>query len=122
MTALVVDSSDLMRFILRRILSMRGFEVREACDAPEARTLLAHITAADVVLLDWNPADSEGLQLVADLRRQTSFQPLVIIMLAAEPGRRVIQAALDAGANDYLVKPFNSMQISKKLASAGLPA
>src|SRR4051812_5523216 len=110
MTALVVDSSDLMRFILRRILSMRGFDVQEAADALQARTILPHLDAADVVLLDWNPADTEALQLVADLRQQASFQPLVIIMLAAEPGRREVQEAFEAGANDYLVKPFNSMQ------------
>ena len=119
MTALVVDSSDMMRYILRRILSMRGFDVEEARDAQQAQGILHRIGEADVVLVDWDPSAMDSLQLVSHLRKHST---LVIMMLSAQPGVREMQDALSAGANDFLVKPFNSMQITKKLASAGFAA
>jgi two-component system, chemotaxis family, chemotaxis protein CheY len=120
MKALVVDSSNTMRSVLRRILSMRGFEVEEADDGLKALDVLRRIGIADVVLVDWNLAPLDGLEFVTCLRRESSRDTLVIMMVAAEPGQREIQRALIAGANDYLLKPFNSLQIDKKLALAGL--
>ncbi len=120
MKALVVDSSSTMRSVLRRILSMRGFEVEEAGDGLKALDVLRRIGAADVVLVDWNLAQLDGLEFVTCLRQESSRDTLVIMMVAAEPGLREIQRALVAGANDYLLKPFDSLQIDKKLARAGL--
>jgi two-component system chemotaxis response regulator CheY len=120
MKALVVDSSDTMRSVLHRILSMRGFEVEEADDGLKALDVLRRIGIADVVLVDWNLAQLDGLEFVTCLRRESSRDTLVIMMVAAEPGQREIQRALIAGANDYLLKPFNSLQIDKKLELAGL--
>jgi two-component system chemotaxis response regulator CheY len=120
MKALVVDSSNTMRSVLGRILSMRGFEVEEADDGLKALEVLRRIGIADVVLVDWNLAQLDGLEFVTCLRRESSRDTLVIMMVTAEPGQREIQRALIAGANDYLLKPFNSLQIDQKLALAGL--
>jgi two-component system chemotaxis response regulator CheY len=120
MKALVVDSSKTMRSVLRRILSMRGFEVEEADDYPMALDVLRRIGIADVVLVNWNLAEVDCLEFVTGVRQESSHDTLVIMMVASEPGRREVQRALVAGANDYLLKPFNSLQVDNKLASAGL--
>jgi two-component system chemotaxis response regulator CheY len=120
MKALVVDSSKTMRSVLRRILSMRGFEVEDADDCLKALDVLRRIGIADVVLVDWSLADLDVLEFVTRLRQESSHDTLVIMMVAAEPGRREAQRALVAGANDYLLKPFNSLQVDKKLELAGL--
>jgi len=120
MKALVVDSSNTMRSVLHRILSMRGFEVTEAESCQQAMEVLRGMGTADLVLVDWILNEIDGLEFVARLRHESVEDTRVVMLVAAEPGIRELQGALIAGADDYLMKPFTSLQMDEKLAQVGL--
>jgi two-component system chemotaxis response regulator CheY len=120
MKALVVDGSNTMRSVLHRILSMRGFEVAEAGNCQQAIDVLRSMGAADLVLVDWIPHQIDSLEFVARLRHESVEDTRVVMLVATEPGMRELHGALIAGANDYLMKPFTSLQIDEKLAQVGL--
>ena len=109
-----------MRAVLRRILCMRSFEVSEADNGRQACEVLHFAGAADLVLVSWIPQDTGTLELIARLRRKTAQKAIVILLATAEPHRRDLERAIRAGANDYLTKPFTSMQIDQKLERFGL--
>jgi two-component system, chemotaxis family, chemotaxis protein CheY len=119
MKALVVDSSQTMRSVLRRILTMRGLEVAEADNAREALDVLRSMGKADLVLVDWNIPQADGLDFVTHLRHEVAYDTKVILLAGTEPGTRELQHALIAGADAYLMKPFTSLQIDEKLVQAG---
>jgi two-component system chemotaxis response regulator CheY len=116
MKALVVDSSNTMRSVLRRILSQRGLEVAEADNGREALDVLRGMGTADLVLVDWNLPEIDGLEFVTRLRHEFAYDTMVVMLVATEPGKRELRRALIAGADDYLMKPFTSLQIDEKLA------
>ena len=120
MKALVVDSSNTMRSVLHRILSMRGFVVAEADNCQQAMDVLRSMGTADLVLVDWVPHQIDGLEFVARLRQESVEDTRVLMLVAAEPGIRELHGALIAGADDYLIRPFTSLQIDEKLAQVGL--
>ncbi len=119
MKALVVESSQTMRSVLRRILTMRGLEVAEADSAHEALDVLRSMGQADLVLVDWNLPQTDGLEFVAHLRHEVAYDAKVILLAASEPGTRELRRAFIAGADAYLMKPFTSLQIDEKLVQAG---
>jgi two-component system, chemotaxis family, chemotaxis protein CheY len=119
MKALVVDSSGTMRSVLGRILSMRGFEVAEADNCRQAMDVLRAMGTADLVLVDWILHRGDGLDFVTRLRHESLEDTRVVMLVAAEPGMRELHGALLAGADDYLMKPFTSLQIDEKLAQVG---
>jgi two-component system chemotaxis response regulator CheY len=120
MKALVVDSSNTMRSVLGRILSMRGFEVAEADNCRRAMDVLRNMGKADLILVDWTPHHIDSLAFVTRLRHESVDDTRVVMLVAAQPGMRELQGALIAGADDYLMKPFTSLQIDEKLAQIGL--
>jgi len=120
MKALVVDSSNTMRSVLHRILSMRGFEVTEADSCRKALDVLRDMGAADLVLVDWIPDEIDGLEFVTRLRHESVEDTRVVMLVSAEPGIRELYGALIAGADEYLMKPFTSLQMDEKLAQVGL--
>ena len=119
MKALVIDSSNTMRSVLRRILSMRGFEVTEADNCHQAMDVLRVMGPPDLVLVDWI-VHEDGLEFVTRLRHESVEYTRVVMLATAEPGSRELHGALMAGADGYLVKPFNGLQIDAKLAQVGL--
>lgn len=120
MKALVVESSSTMRSVLRRILLMRSFEVSEAGDGRQALETLSSIGATDLVLVSWIPNERVGVDFITRLRRNAAYESVIILMATGEPRVRDLQRAFMAGANDYLMKPFTSMQMDEKLARFGL--
>ena len=120
MKALVVDSSNTMRSVLHRILSMRGFVVAEADNCQQAMDVLRGMGTADLVLVDWVPNQVDSLEFVARLRHELVEDIRVLMLVAAEPSIRELHGALIAGADDYLIRPFTSLQIDEKLAQVGL--
>ena len=76
---------------------------------------------ADLVLVDWILHEIDGLEFVTRLRHESVEDTRVVMLVAAEPGMRELHGALMAGADDYLMKPFTSLQIDEKLAQVGLP-
>jgi two-component system chemotaxis response regulator CheY len=120
MKALVVDSSNTMRSVLHRILSMRGFEVAEANNCQQAMDVLRAMGPADLVLVDWTLREIDGLEFVTRLRQESVEDTRVVMLAVSQPGMRDLQGAFIAGADDYLMKPFTAIQIDQKLAQVGL--
>jgi two-component system chemotaxis response regulator CheY len=121
MHALVVDDSRAMRLILGRILREQGCEVSEAADGREALSVLASCPRPDVALVDWNMPVMNGLELVLALRADPSYQGMRVVMVTTESETTSVVQALEAGADEYLFKPFTGDAVLDKLALLGLP-
>ena len=118
-TCLVVDDSRVIRKVARRILEDIGYEIAEAADGMEA---LAWCRAAmpDAVLLDWNMPLMSGIEFLRRLRAEPGGETPVVVFCTVENDLAHIREALDAGANEYIMKPFDGDIIAAKLADAGL--
>jgi two-component system chemotaxis response regulator CheY len=103
----------------RRILEDIGYEIAEAADGMEA---LAWCRAAmpDAVLLDWNMPLMTGIEFLRRLRAEPGGEAPVVVFCTVENDLAHIREALDAGANEYIMKPFDGDIIAAKFADAGL--
>lgn len=120
-TCLVVDDSRVIRKVSRRILEDLGFEVAEAADGVEA---MAWCTAVmpDVILLDWQMPVMDGLQFVKRLRSEPGGDRPKVVFCTVENSLERISEALDAGADEYIMKPFDGSIVAGKLEYLGLCA
>ncbi len=106
MKALIVDDSRAMRLILSRVLRELGFDLSEAGHGREALTHLnAHLDTA-LALVDWNMPEMNGLELITAVRQDERFNDLRIIMVTTETEMSQMVKAIEAGANEYVMKPF----------------
>jgi two-component system chemotaxis response regulator CheY len=123
MHALVVDDSRVMRRVVGRIVSTLGFDVLEAGNGREAlEQVAAHGDAIWVALVDWNMPEMDGLEFVRRVRALPGNEDLLVMMVTAQTGAEEMRAALDAGADEYLMKPFNEEHLRAKLALLGVEA
>jgi two-component system chemotaxis response regulator CheY len=119
--ALVVDDSRAVRMILARTLKELGFEVREAANGREALEVIeTERTAVSLVLADWNMPEINGLELLKRLRQKPELASLVVVMVTTETEVDQMAAALEAGANEYVMKPFTKDILVEKLQLAGI--
>lgn len=118
-TCLVVDDSRVIRKVARRVLEDIGFEIAEAADGMEA---LAWCRAAmpDAVLLDWNMPVMNGIEFLRQLRSEPGGATPKVVFCTVENRPEHILAALEAGADEYIMKPFDGDIIEAKFAEAGL--
>ena len=118
-TCLIVDDSRVIRKVARRILEEIGYEIAEAADGMEA---LAWCRAAmpDAILLDWNMPVMTGIEFLRKLRGEPGGDTPVVVFCTVENDLAHIREALDAGANEYIMKPFDGDIIADKLVEAGL--
>ena len=118
-TCLVVDDSRVIRKVARRIIEDMGFEVAEAADGMEA---LAWCRAAmpDAVLLDWNMPVMDGYEFLGHLRRLPGGDSPKVVFCTTENGMGHISRALHAGANEYIMKPFDKDIVTAKFQEVGL--
>lgn len=122
MKALVVDDSRAIRMMLSRMLRDLGFEVSEARHGREALTYLnAHHDTA-LALVDWNMPEMNGFDLLVAVRQDTRFDDLRLMMVTTETEMAQMARALEAGANEYVMKPFTKEVIEEKLRLLGLAA
>jgi two-component system, chemotaxis family, chemotaxis protein CheY len=116
---LVVDDSRVVRKVSRRILEEIGFDVAEAADGVEALAWCrASMPAA--ILLDWNMPQMDGLEFLKQLRREPDGESPVVVFCSVENDVDHISRALEAGATEYIMKPFDSDIIEAKFGEAGL--
>lgn len=120
MRALVVDDSKAVRTILTRILDDLGFGVFQAADGVEALAELRK-EKPDLALLDWNMPNLNGLELVVAIRRQGVYDEVKLMMVTTESETHQMERALDAGADEYVMKPFTRDVIVEKLQLMGFP-
>ncbi|MGC2112066.1 MAG: response regulator [Candidatus Korobacteraceae bacterium] len=120
MHALVVDDSSAMRKILGMILKPRGFDVLEAKDGVEALSVLSGSGELDLILIDWNMPGMNGLELLQQIRQRPDYAGTQILMVTTETGMGQMSTALEAGANEYIMKPFTPQVVWDKLELIGL--
>jgi two-component system chemotaxis response regulator CheY len=118
--ALVVDDSRAMRTILARILGDIGFAVVEARHGGEALVQLDAHPDTVLALIDWNMPEMNGLDLVTALRQNERFTRLKVVMVTSETEMARVAAALAAGADEYIMKPFTRPVLEDKLHALGL--
>jgi DNA-binding response OmpR family regulator len=105
-TALVVEDDDQIVHILRFILEREGFEVSAALDGRTAEALIGKLAPPALVTLDIMLPHADGFELLARIRAKPGWEAVPVVLLTARSQEKDIVRALDAGANDYLVKPF----------------
>jgi len=117
-TCLIVDDSRIIRKVARRIVEGLGYEVDEAADGAEA---LAYCTGAmpDVLLVDWNMPVMDGLSFLRRLRGLPGGDRPKVLFCTIETRPDRIAEALAAGADDYVMKPFDGEILQSKLAEVG---
>ncbi len=120
MRALVVDDSRAMRMIVSRVLRGLGAEVVEAADGQEALAVLAAGPVPDVALVDWNMPVMNGLELITAVRRDPGYASMRVVMVTTESESSQVVRALEAGAEEYIFKPFTPEAVVDKLAMLGL--
>jgi len=118
-TCLVVDDSKVIRKVARHILETLEFTVSEAGDGQEALTHCM-ATMPDVILLDWNMPVMNGMDFLRALREvQMPTRPKVVFC-TTENGMEHIRAAIEAGADEYVMKPFDRDTLESKLQIVGV--
>jgi two-component system, chemotaxis family, chemotaxis protein CheY len=120
MRALVVDDSRSMRAIIGKLLKELGFDVEEAASGLEALEALNRNPAFDLMLLDWNMPHMDGFELLRRVRTEPRFEDLPVMMVTTESEISQVEVALGAGANEYLMKPFDRHALLQKLMLIGV--
>ena len=118
-TCLVVDDSTVIRKIARRILEEMDFEITEAEDGEKALEF-CKCGLPDAVLLDWNMPVMDGYEFLGNLRRMPGGDQPKVVFCTTENGIDHIARALDAGANEYIMKPFDKDIVAAKFREVGL--
>jgi two-component system, chemotaxis family, chemotaxis protein CheY len=118
MRALIVDDSRFVRSCLRGMLQARGIECEEAGDGQVALDILHRGARFDMAFVDWNMPVMNGLEMVKRMRAEN--HALKVMMVTTEADSERIVRALAAGADEYLMKPFDSQALSEKLAILGV--
>ena len=118
-TCLVVDDSSVVRKIARRILEGLEFQVTEAEDGSKALEICQR-QLPDAVLLDWNMPVMDGYHFLCHLRRMPGGDEPKVVFCTTENGIDHITQAIDGGANEYIMKPFDKEIIAAKFQEVGL--
>jgi len=118
-SCLIVDDSKVVRKVARRILEDLHFSIEEAADGKLAmEACIKHMP--DVILLDWNMPVMNGIDFLRVLRKSSGGAQPIVVFCTTENDLAHIQEALGAGANEYIMKPFDSDIIQTKFAQVGL--
>jgi two-component system chemotaxis response regulator CheY len=115
MRALVIDDSRAVRIIIGNLLRGIGMEVHEAKDGVEALEQLQANPEIELLLVDWNMPRLNGLEFIRAVRAQRAFDGARILMVTSEAQSEQVTQALNAGANEYLMKPFSKEVLMAKL-------
>ena len=122
MKALVVDDSKAIRMIVGRTLTSLGFEIKEAGNGKEALEVLAAHGPFDLAMVDWNMPVMDGYEFLVAARADAKNASMRIMMVTTETETSQVSRALEAGASEYLMKPFTKEAIGEKLMILGLQA
>jgi len=120
-TCLVVDDSRVIRKVARRILEELGFEVAEAADGAEALAW-CRVVMPDAILVDWQMPVMGGMDFLRRLRLEPGGQAPRVVFCSVENDIDRIREAIDGGADEYIMKPFDGEIMAFKLAAAGVVA
>jgi two-component system chemotaxis response regulator CheY len=119
MYALVIDDSKPIRSILTQILASIGFTVVQAENGLEALEVLKK-QKVDLALVDWNMPEMDGYEFIKEVRKDNTCNKMLLMMVTTETALSKVTKALEAGADEYIMKPFTKEMIVEKLALMGL--
>ena len=120
MRALIIDDSRTMRIIISKIVRELGFETGDAGHGGEALEWISANGFPELVCCDWNMPEMNGLEFVKAARELPGNEVMQIMMITTESEAENVMAALESGANEYLMKPFTKESIQDKLSILGL--
>lgn len=114
---MVVDDSSVMRQIIKNNLKQLGFELGNLLDAEDGEEALNKINQGgiDLVISDWNMPKMTGIDLLRAVRADEVLKELPFLMVTSEADKEKIMEAVQAGVNQYIVKPFNANQLEEKV-------
>lgn len=115
MRILIAEDDPVSRRILNLKLKAWGHEVVVTKDGAEAWAALQRNDAPRLAILDWMMPDTDGLEVCRRLRERQSTTPTYIILLTAKSSKEDVVTGLDAGANDYIIKPFNLHELRARI-------
>ena len=118
-SCLIVDDSKVVRMVARKILEGLDFQIEEAEDGQKALEACRR-SMPDAVLLDWNMPVKNGIEFLKDLRVMAGGDQPMVVFCTTENDLAHIQEAIGAGANEYIMKPFDSEIIQSKFSQVGL--
>lgn len=118
-SCLIVDDSKVIRMVAKKILTELGFRTEEAEDGKIALALCVK-NLPDAILLDWNMPNMNGLEFLHELRRLPGGEGPIVVFCTTENDIEHIQEAITAGANEYIMKPFDSEILQAKFSQVGL--
>ena len=118
-SCLVVDDSRVVRKVARRILEGHGFAVREAEDGQKALDA-CDMAMPDCVLLDWNMPVMTGIEFLKALRTKYGPDRPTVVFCTTETDMSYIEQAIQYGAQEFIMKPFDEEILIGKFAQAGL--
>lgn len=115
MKVLVAEDDITSRAILQAILQKWGYEVIITCDGNEAWKALQENDAPQIALIDWEMPEIDGTALCRKLRAQERKYPLYLILLTSKDEREDIVQGLEAGADDYITKPYDNQELRARV-------
>ena len=118
-TCLIVDDSRVIRKVSRHMVETLGFEVEEAADGEEALAMCDK-AMPDVILLDWNMPVMSGIEFITMLRQRANGGTPKVVFCTTENDVAHIREAIDAGADEYVMKPFDHETLQIKLQLVGV--
>ncbi|QDT27031.1 response regulator [Gimesia panareensis] len=119
-TVLLVDDSRAVRLVGRRMMGTFGLEVLEAEDGKQALEVVRANPELDVILLDWNMPIMDGMEFLTALRAEDRAKQPIVVMCTTENDMPRIVQAMQAGANEYIMKPFTEDIVRDKLEETGV--
>lgn len=123
MQALLIDDSKAVRSIIGKIMRELGFgEIVEAGNGREALDRLKEKGKPQIVLVDWNMPEMNGYDFVCAVRADHAYDDVPLMMVTTETEMEQVVKALEAGANEYVMKPFTKDVLREKLIILGLQA
>jgi two-component system, chemotaxis family, chemotaxis protein CheY len=114
-TILVAEDSDSIRKFISLALKLDGYKIVATADGMEALEKLP-VENVDLLITDLNMPNLDGYKLIKTIRQDNEYKNLPIIVLSSLSKDEEIQAAIDAGANSYLIKPFNTRRIQYEVS------
>ncbi len=118
-TCLVVDDSRVVRKVARRILEHNGFGVAEAEDGACALAA-CRASLPDAILLDWNMPVMNGIDFLRALRKEFGPDNPTVVFCTTENDMRFVEEAIEAGAQEFIMKPFDEAILLGKFEQVGL--
>ena len=115
MQILIAEDDATSRLMLTAMVKRNGHEVVETADGAQAWETLQQPNAPRMAILDWMMPEMDGLEVIRRVRAQEAERPPYLIMLTAKDGKADIVAGLEAGADDYLAKPFDHSELRARI-------